>query len=226
MTDRKLVVFDFDGTLIDTGASSRKEPSSLSVFSKNKGLPYDIDKFNVGYVDPLKYDLGWNVPFDQQPALMHEWEIFLSDQQVNHKSFIPELFDHIKDILQELAQKYDLSIITARDKRSLVAIMEHLGIAPYFSLYRSSCCMKQKNLRIKPAADAIHCLLSQSGHHINDTVMIGDTTSDIAMANAAGVKNIAVLWGMHPKEKLVTENPTLILEDIKALPQAIEKLFS
>jgi phosphoglycolate phosphatase-like HAD superfamily hydrolase len=45
------------------------------------------------------------------------------------------------------------------------------------------------------------------------------------MANNAGAKSVAALWGLQSKERLAAYNPTVMLEDISELPPAIDRIF-
>jgi phosphoglycolate phosphatase len=220
---KKLVIFDFDGTIIDFKSVAA---ASLADFSNYRGLPYDVEKMLVGYVDLHKNDVGWGVPLDEQESLFQEMGAYLTEQIVKYKKFVPQLFAHAKDIIHALSENYDLSIVSARDRASLLTIMEDQGIRDYFTVYRSACCAREKNIRIKPEPDTIHCLLSESGHDFDDVIVIGDTTADIRMARNAGVKSIAVTWGLHPRDLLQTSEPDYLLDDIRALPDVIQGAFS
>jgi phosphoglycolate phosphatase len=223
MSDKKLIVFDFDGTLVE---SQSHFDEALTEFSNLKSLPYDLKKMSVGYVDPFKNDLGWGIPLAEQPAVFTEFTDYLFKETSENKRFIPDIFDDITEMLDQLQPQFDFGIVTARARDSLLIILEHRQLQKYFKGYRTLCCVREKQYSLKPAPDALLCLLKEMDYQPQDVVMIGDTTSDILMANNAGVKSIAVLWGAHSREKLETANPTLFVENVKDLPQAIEIMFS
>ena len=223
MTDRKLVVFDFDGTLVESHTGLTE---SLKEFSESRNLPWSSEKMGLGYTTPLISDLGWGVSFEEQVRLLKELQKFYFDELITSRRFMPTMFLHTEEVLQELHGKYDLSIVTARDRLSLNAVLEYYNLNEYFKGYRSLTCAAERGHLIKPKPDAIYCLIKDTNHSLENIVVIGDTNSDIGMANNAGVKSIAALWGVHPVEKLQQENPTIMLENIKDLPQAIEKVFS
>jgi len=221
--DRKLVLFDFDGTLFD---SQTHFDQALIEFSNLKSLPFDIKKVSVGYVDPLKYDLGWGVSLSEQPALLDDYQKYLYKEFHDNGRFVPSSYDGIKDILDEVSQEYELGIVTARSRASTMDILKRYNFEKYFGSYRTLCCVREKNQQLKPSADALFCLLDEVKIAPGNTVMIGDTTSDILMANNAEVKSIAVLWGAHSREKLETAKPTLFVDKVMDLPQAVEKVFA
>ena len=223
MSDRKLIVFDFDGTLVDSQSCF---DIGLAEFSDSRSLPHDPIKMMIGYVDPKKNDLGWGVPLEDQAALFGEFCTFLDHECIENKRFIPDLYDNVTTVLKTLQQDFDLSIITARSRSTMLVTLEHHGLKEFSPHYRTHCCAKERNYPIKPEADALHCLLRDTNHVLEDVVMIGDTTADIGMANAAGTKSIAVLWGAHSAERLQPANPTMMIHQVTEMPAAIKQIFS
>lgn len=224
MTDRKLIIFDFDGTLVN---SQIVFDVALKDFSESLSMPWDAQKMAVGYVDPNKYDLGWNLSLVEQQAMFDQFCAFMDKRwEENDPSYIPVIFEHTLNVLQELKQSYDLGIITARNRHGLLQILEHYKMLEFFPHYRTHCCAKDRGYPIKPMPDAVHCMVTDTQHSLENIIIVGDTTADIGMANAAGTKSIAVLWGAHPREKLQTEKPTLMLEEMAGLPAAIRQLFA
>ena len=221
--NRKLVVFDFDGTLVDF---IHAFSIALAEFSHARNLPHDLAKMSAGYIDPYKYDLGWGLPLDRQKPLHDALMDYILEETIANKRFIPPLFDGAKSVLEELAQSYDFAVVTARDRPTLHAIMDYHQIKNHFQAIRTLCCTRERGYNLKPAPDAIYCLLKDTKHMLDDVIMVGDTTADIDMANAAGVKSIAVAWGLHPRERLAASNPTIMLDSVNDLPAAISKLFN
>ena len=220
---RKLVVFDFDGTLVDFRQAFKE---GLVEFSETRKLPYDVDKMTVGYVDPDRNDLGWGIPLDQQKAMINELSRFMMVETSERQRFIPPLFAGIQDALLKLAETFDLSIVTARHRDSLMSILNHHRMGSHFPNLRTLDCANERGYPIKPAPDALYCLLKDTKHGFDDVVMVGDTTADVDMANAAGVKSIAVAWGLHPRERLMQSKPTIMAETVGDLPRLVKDLFN
>lgn len=220
---KKLIVFDFDGTLVD---SKEALSQGLIEFSNLRSLPYDVEKMHIGYVDPLNNDLGWGVPFEQQPVLLAEMIDYAARQSIDHQRLIPDFFPGAMDVLAELARIYDLALITARDRPSTEIILRHHDTAHYFPAIRTLCCARERGYDIKPAPDSLHCLLRDTKHDAKDVIVVGDTTSDILMANNAGAQSVAVLWGAHPKERLEEAKPTVMIDTITDLPEVVTDVFN
>jgi phosphoglycolate phosphatase len=223
MSDRKLIVFDFDGTLVN---SEPQFAQALEEFSNAKLLPFDIEKMKLGYVDITKNDLGWGLQLHEQYEIFEEYCTFMNDQTITHKRFIPEVFEHVIETLDQLKSVYDLGLVTVRDRATTLATLEFHGMNRFFPKYRTHCCAKERGYGIKPSPDALNCLLDEMEYKPHNVVMIGDTGSDIHMAHGAGAKSIGVSWGLHPSESVRAANPTLMLENIQDLPHAIKTIFS
>jgi phosphoglycolate phosphatase len=71
----------------------------------------------------------------------------------------------------------------------------------------------------------IETAMAKAGASKSETVMIGDTTTDMRMARAAGVAAIGVAWGYHEREALRKEGADVVLESFDELDHAIDKLL-
>lgn len=220
---RKLIVFDFDGTLID---SLSTYDEALAEFSQSRNLPWDRDKMAHGYTDPAANDLGWGLVLTEQKPVLEEYGRYIVDQMNQKKRFIADFFPDAIDVLTELNASYDLALITARNRLTTNIILKHHQAENFFPHFRTLCCARERGYPIKPAPDSLHCLLRDTKHEAHNVIVVGDTTSDIFMASNAGAKSIAALWGAHDQEKLETAKPTIFLKDIKDIPQAAATLFA
>lgn len=220
---RKLIAFDFDGTLVDSYAAFTQ---AVKEFSETRGLPWDMDKMGAGYIDPSKYDLGWGLSLADQPKMFEALSDFLGSEIIHEERFMPALFDGVVETLEKLNGAYDMVIVTARDRYTLGVVLDHYDLRRFFPAFRSLCCARERGYSIKPAPDALHCLLKDTSHAAEDVVVVGDTSADIRMAHALGAKSIGALWGVHPQAKLADHNPTLMLEKITDLPDGVRGVFS
>ncbi|HEY1095979.1 MAG TPA: HAD family hydrolase [Alphaproteobacteria bacterium] len=222
MVQKRALIFDFDGTVVDTFPNYIE---ALKEFSAVHNLSYDGAQFTVGYVDPDQFDLGWGIPLSQQREMYEIFNKFYNDENTDKQRFLPTPFAGAIDMLRTLANDYDMAIVTTRHRNSLEAILAHYCIADLFVGTRTHQCAEEGGYGLKPAPDAIHDLLKQTKHHVDDIIVIGDTTADVGMANAVGAKSIAVLWGAHPQERLQTHNPTRMIDRMADLPDTVADLF-
>ncbi len=123
------------------------------------------------------------------------------------------LFDGVVETLDALAaQGFVLTIATGKSRAGLVRVLAKLGLAARFAAYRTADMARPKPdpLMLRQVLDEVACAPG-------DAVMVGDSTFDIDMAHAAGVRSIAVTYGAHPRPLLASRRPTAFAEHFPAL---------
>ncbi|MBS1170385.1 MAG: family hydrolase [Burkholderiaceae bacterium] len=123
------------------------------------------------------------------------------------------LFDGVREMLDELSQMgYLLAVATGKSRAGLNRALKESGLGPLFDATR---CADETHSKPHPAM--LHELTEQLGQDIGRTVMIGDTTHDLQMANNAGAGGIAVHYGAHPEEMLRELNPLFAANSVTEL---------
>ncbi|WP_144207026.1 HAD family hydrolase [Shewanella donghaensis] len=117
------------------------------------------------------------------------------------------LFEGIERILKQISDAgYTLAIATGKRREGLDRLLAETGLGHYFVATRSA-----DEAHSKPHPSMILSLLEELDVKAEHAVMIGDSKLDIAMANNAGVSSIAVTYGAHSLEDLLTESPTAMV---------------
>lgn len=113
------------------------------------------------------------------------------------------LFDGVRDMLTELSQDgYFLAVATGKSRVGLNRALNAVGL---LSLFDATRCADETFSKPHPAM--LQELTRELGQDLRRTVMIGDTTHDLLMANNAGAAGIAVQYGAHPVEQLHACSP-------------------
>lgn len=108
------------------------------------------------------------------------------------------LFDGVHDMLTELSQEgYFLAVATGKSRVGLNRAMSAVGL---LSLFDATRCADETFSKPHPAM--LQELTRELGQDLRRTVMIGDTTHDLLMANNAGASGVAVEYGAHPVAQL------------------------
>ena len=81
---------------------------------------------------------------------------------------------------------------------------------------------EESNFKHKPDPDIVNYIMSQVNVDKGDTVIIGDSKSDILTGHNAGIDTIAVTYGYDSKENLINANPSSIIDDFSKLQEIIE----
>lgn len=199
MSRYELVVFDWDGTLMDSAGAIAQ---ALQLAAQDLGLEPPTDAaarhiIGLGLSDALRHALP-NLPESGYAALSERYRHhYLSrDNEL-------VLFDGVVELLDELvARSLPLAIATGKSRAGLSRALELTGIGARFLGSRCA-----DECRSKPHPQMLEELMGEFGVMPEGVVMIGDTSHDLNMARNAGVDGVAVTYGAHPAESLVALEP-------------------
>lgn len=209
----KLVVFDVDGTMIDSIIVFEK---FIAEYSRANGLQDPcLQSMRKGYHDPLNHDFKWGLePVDQRRHLHAAWQAMDVASLAGHVDYMPTLFHGVEEALRRLKDEgHTLAIVTARTEETLLHILQYHDIWRLFSAHRAQEDRDRRKEKEKPAPDMLQSVMRELDFAPEETAMIGDTTMDIHMGLAAGTKTIGVAWGAHPHELLVEAGAHHIVHD-------------
>lgn len=207
----KAIIFDFDGTLADTTAGI------LHCFRKavaEIGLPCPPDEVVRATIGlPLKKNFTTTIPgLDDETAdrcVAAYRRIFDIDAFK-----MVTLYDGVSDTLKQLYERGTLmAIATSRSHHSLDVLTVNLGISGFFK----GCWCADDVVNHKPAPDMVLTILDHFGLEAADTLVVGDTTFDLMMGQAAGCPVCGVTWGNQGREMLASVSPDLIIDNISKL---------
>jgi phosphoglycolate phosphatase len=125
-----------------------------------------------------------------------------------------ELFPGVVETLEGLADAgYLLGIATGKSRRGLDKVLDETGLR---RLFQASRCADEAFS--KPHPQMLEEVMALLGAAPADTLMIGDTEYDMQMARNAGVPGLAVSYGVHEPARLLAEGALACLERIDELP--------
>jgi len=125
------------------------------------------------------------------------------------------MFDGVNEMLQDLSQQgYFLAVATGKSR---VGLNRSLNAAGLLSTFDATRCADETFSKPHPAM--LQELTRELGQDLRRTVMIGDTTHDLMMAQNAGSSGIAVEYGAHPLEQLAACNPVFSARTVPQLHQ-------
>jgi phosphoglycolate phosphatase len=210
MNQVKCVVFDWDGTIMD---STPRIISSMRKAAQNTGLAVPTEEA-VADIIGLSLQIAIDQIFpprtqQQNHALLDEYA-----RQFRTEDDTPTpLFDGIEDLLVGLRNKgARTSIATGKGRPGLDRVLNLAKIGHLFDYSIAA-----DEAESKPHPDMLHKTMRHFELGAHQLIMIGDTTHDINMANNAEVASVAVTFGAHNIEKLKTANPHHIVTDIDGL---------
>jgi phosphoglycolate phosphatase len=204
-----LVVFDWDGTLIDSAAAI---VACMQASCRDLGLPVPDHEtashvIGLGLHEALRM-VAPGLAVQDYPKMAERYRFhFLA-----RDTALP-LFPGTREMLDELRDAgHTLAIATGKSRLGLARGLETAGLGGVFAATR---CADQ--CTPKPAPDMLLELMDHLDTPPARTVMIGDTTHDLQMASNAGVAGVGVHYGAHPEAHLAALNPLALLPSTAAL---------
>ncbi|MFZ5524528.1 MAG: HAD family hydrolase [Pseudomonadota bacterium] len=204
-----LIVFDWDGTVMDsTGVIS----GSIQAACRDLGLNVPDDEtarhvIGLGLDQALRYAVP-DMPDALRPELVARYRHHFLAQDEK----IP-LFAGAKETIAELhAAGYWLGVATGKSNAGLSRAMEASSMSSYFHATRTA-----DQTFSKPDPAMLIELMEEFGVSAERTLMVGDTTHDMQMAQNAKVDAVAVGHGAHPPEQLQELNPLALVRDFAEL---------
>jgi phosphoglycolate phosphatase len=196
MSGYDLVVFDWDGTLIDsTGMIAR----SLQDACRDVGAP-------VPTRDEALFVIGLNLADTFRrvvPELDEAGRTRLAERYRHHflaREHEAPLYAGVPEMLADLhARNRRMAVATGKARRGLERALDTTGLRGWFEATR---CADEGFA--KPHPDMLLMLLDLTGVEPRRAVMIGDTTHDLELAANAGIDAVAVSYGAHPEALLAT----------------------
>lgn len=194
-----LIVFDWDGTLMDSTAAIVK---CIQAAARDLALPVP-DNNAAAFVIGLGLQEAMEAAM---PGLDPKYYSLVADRYRHHflsRDHELTLFDGVREMLADLSQMgFMLAVATGKSRMGLNRALRDTGLG---SLFAATRCADETFSKPHPAM--LHELTEQLGQDVARTVMIGDTTHDLQMANNAGACGIAVHYGAHPEQLLSMHNP-------------------
>lgn len=206
-----LLVFDWDGTLMDSTATIVK---CLQSAAGDLGL-------EIPSVEKASYVIGLGLADAMHTAMpdLQKKDYPRLVERYRHHYFNQDsqlvLFDGIKEMLEELSQNgYLLAVATGKSRAGLNRALQTSQLG---SLFDATRCADETFAKPHPAM--LLELTQELGQEINRTVMIGDTTHDLLMASNAGADAVAVHYGAHSVDDLQALNPVYLASSVGLLHQ-------
>lgn len=204
-----LLVFDWDGTLLDsTGAIVKAVQSAC----RDMELPEPSDHharqaIGLGLVDALRHSAP-DLSEEHFPHFIERYKFhYLSqDRELS-------LFNGVAELIADLfSSGFVLAVATGKSRRGLDRALLNSGLGGFFSATRCAdeCFSKPHPQMLEEIMDALRVPPER-------TLMIGDTTHDLQMAINAGVAGLAVAYGAHSPDALDSLDPLARLHDVVEL---------
>jgi phosphoglycolate phosphatase len=206
----KLIIFDWDGTLMDSigriVSSMQSAAAQLDLHTPSEQAVKNI----IGLSLPIATEMLFPFCTDQQVEQLLK---YYKAHYVNRDNTATPLFEGALSLLKQLKDKeHLLAVATGKGRDGLERVMAQTATKSFFNATR--CADESES---KPSPDMIFQLLEQLRINAEDALMIGDTIHDMAMAQNAGIDRIGVTMGVHGREELSKYQPIAMVDSLAEL---------
>lgn len=213
-----LLIFDWDGTLID---STGKITHCVQQAAMQVGLPV-LPRTTIKSIIGLGLPEAIQTLYPEADATIREQlriaysDIFLSSDQRSGS----DLYEGVESGLQQLRhQGHILAVATGKSRRGLNRVLDAFNWQDFFDATRCA-----DETASKPNPLMLYQLLAELNTPVEQALMIGDTSFDLAMAQNAGMRSIGVSYGAHPVEHLTPLQPVSIIDQFSEIHSIIDNL--
>lgn len=195
----RLIMFDMDGTLIDSGTSIT---NTINYVRNNLGFEslekkYILEKVNDPCINASEFFYGTKDFTKQQRVLFEE------HYNANCLNDL-ELYEGIQKLIDDLKSDFTLAVATNANSTFAKKMLNHVGIGKHFETILGYDSVE----KAKPHPEMIFKILNVHEIEKNNAQLIGDSHKDIMAADNAGVDSVLVNWGFsdHSENAIETVN--------------------
>lgn len=202
--NKKLILFDLDGTLVNTKDFVIK---TLNKLSGEFGYDY-IDEHDIQILRNTRsrnFLKVLGIPIWKAPFIVKKIKKLLA-KEIDNMNFI----DGMEDVLLELKQKgHTLGVLTSNSKENTTEFLKKYHGKYFEPRYTGIGIFSKKRIFKK--------ILKEKHLNSTDIIYVGDETRDIISSQKAGIKIIAVTWGFNSEKILKSLNPDYIANNPKEI---------
>ncbi|MDV3503299.1 HAD-IA family hydrolase [Marinobacter sp. M-5] len=212
--DVKVVIFDWDGTLVDSvehiADSLHQAATELGYPALEREAYRDI--IGLGMVEALE-KLYPGISREQMNTIREGYGRYFFSKGTTPQN----VFDGMAEVVSDIrAGGRGCSVATGKSRKGLEGALVSSGLGPHFEITRCA-----DETRSKPHPAMLQEILAFYGIKPAEAVMIGDTRYDLEMAQCIGMPSIGVEWGVHKRDVLGHYAPHAIVDSVPDLREVL-----
>lgn len=201
----KNIIFDIDGTILDTESAVLKSLQRVAAEELNKNMSFEELRFALGIPGEVTIN---KLGIKNSSSCLDKWDKYLKEYFHSVK-----VFDGIKNTLIRLKEmEISMGIVTSKTNEEFQSDFVPFELMNYFKIVVCA----DDTERHKPCPEPILKYIELSGADKSKTIYIGDTEYDMECAHSAGIDFALALWGAKSSKginaKFIFESPEQILD--------------
>jgi phosphoglycolate phosphatase len=213
----KLIVFDWDGTLMDSEAKivACIQAAFEDIGKRPPSREAARDVIGLGLTEAMS-KLWPEADDNQCSRVADRYRHHFLGAGETPSSLFPGTLELVDWLLQ---QDHLLAVATGKSRRGLDTAMSEAGLEHYFHATRCA-----DETFSKPNPEMLLQIMGELGVGSAETLMVGDTEYDMQMAKNAGTSALAVCYGVHDRERLLAQRPLACLETLSEMRSWLERV--
>jgi phosphoglycolate phosphatase len=209
----RLVIFDLDGTLVDSRLDLANSVNAMLRHYGKPELPCDVIAGYIGDGAPMLVRRSLGDPDDEK--FVEEALLYFLGYYREHKLDNTYVYEGVKEALADIARSANgaarkMAVLTNKPVRPSQMIVDALGLAGFFQQVYGGNSFHTK----KPDPQGAQVLLDENGVRPGESVMVGDSEIDVLTARNSGMYSIGLSYGFAPHT--LAHVPPDVLVDIPA----------
>lgn len=207
---RGLIVFDFDGVLVDSFDTLYP---LIRDTVKHVGLSLAPNQYRDLFIGNVHQGLKDLIKNDKKYKAAMGFRSSNYDKYYNNKRRKARLFPGTIEFLREIGKNYVLTVASSSREDNIKNLLDENSIQNLFSLILADSATGKEGM--------IKEILDKFNTKPGEIIMITDTVGDIKVAKKCGLKTIAVTWGFHSRTMLRTARPNFIVSTLEELSKIL-----
>lgn len=212
----RLVMFDLDGTLMDSvpDLAAAVDKMLMLLGREPAGIERVRDWVGNGSRVLVRRALAGQLDHDGVGDELADEALALFMQAYAGGHELTAVYPGVRDCLDWLRERrVKLAIITNKPAQFIEPLLEEKGLAGYFDWLVGGDTLPQQ----KPDPAALFWVMDKAGAEPSESLFVGDSRNDVRAAKAATVRCVALTYGYNHGEPIADEQPALVLDDLREL---------